>query len=199
VRELADWEHEAMWQDFIRFGELFGMPRSVAPPTYPAFRAWWAELLASDRMHLTDEARYMGYAVAFEIPLPALNQGAKRLHDLIMLGSLPPRVRELYRLPWSSAQARLFPLAVGLLRSLRRVAPRPLTHGSNARSFALVRATEQRRLDAGRPTPQLPLPPRARRQAVAAATSGTPGMCSEPSGSANGAVAAASRSSRSAR
>lgn len=161
VRRLADWEREAMWQDFIRFGELFGMPRSAAPPTYPAFRAWWDEMLAGPGMHLTDEARYMGHAVAFEIPMPALNQGAKRLHDLIMLGSLPPRVRQLYGLSWSPMQARLLPLAVGLLRGLRRVAPRALTHGSNGRSFELVRATEQRRLDAGRPTPQLPsLPPR---------------------------------------
>jgi hypothetical protein len=155
-------------------------------------------------MHLTDEARYMGHAVAFEIPMPALNQGAKRLHDLIMLGSLPPRVRELYGSSWSPTQARLFPLAVGALRGLRRVAPRSLTHGSNARSFALVRATEQARLDRGRPTPQLaPLPAREREradaQAPAAATSATAGSDSAPPASANGAVAAAIRSSRSAR
>ncbi len=156
VRRLADWEHESMWQDFVRFGELFGMPRSAAPESYGAFRAWWDETLAGSGMHLTDEARYMGRAVAFEIPMPALNQSAKRVHDLIMLGSLTPRVRELYGLAWSSRQARLFPLAVGTLRGLRRVAPRTLTHGSNVRSFELVRSTEQRRLDAGRPTPQLP-------------------------------------------
>lgn len=156
VRRLEASEREALWQDFVRFGELFGMPRSAAPATHAAFRAWWDETLAGEAMHLTDEARYMGRAVAFEIPMPAVNQGAKRVHDLIMLGSLPPRVRELYGLSWSPAQARAFPLAVGLLRGLRRVAPRALTHGSNVRSFELVRATEQRRIDAGRPTPQLP-------------------------------------------
>ncbi len=156
VRALSAGEREALWQDFVRFGELFGLPREAMPATYDAFRAWWDERLASDGMHLTDEARYMGRAVAFEIPLPALNQPAKRVHDLIMLGSMPPRVRELYGLSWSRAQARAFPLAVGALRGLRRVAPRAVTHGSNVRSFALVRDTEQRRLDAGRPTPQLP-------------------------------------------
>lgn len=165
VRRLHGWEREALWQDFVRFGELFGMPRSAAPATYPDFRAWWGETLAGDGMHLTDEARYMGHAVAFEIPMPAVNQGAKRLHDLIMLGSLPPRVRELYGLTWSGAQARAFPLAVGLLRGLRRIAPRAVTHGSNVRSFELVRSTEQRRIDNGRPTPQLP--PLERRAAAA--------------------------------
>ena len=72
-----------------------------APQSYPEFRAWWrSELSASDRMHLTDEARYVGYATAFQIPLPRRSQPAKRGHDAIMLGSLPPRVRELYGPPY---------------------------------------------------------------------------------------------------
>ena len=156
VRRLEGWERESLWQDFVRFGELFGMPRSAAPATYPEFRAWWDETLAGPGMHLTDEARYMGQAVAFAIPMPAINEGAKRMHDLIMLGSLPPRVRELYALSWNEAQARAFGLAVVGIRGMRRVAPRALTHGSNVRSFELVRATEQKRLDTGRQTPQLP-------------------------------------------
>jgi uncharacterized protein (DUF2236 family) len=166
VRRLEGWEREALWQDFIRFGELFGMPRSVAPETYPAFRAWWDETLAGPGMHLTDEARYMGHAVAFKIPMPAVNQGAKKVHDLIMLGSLPPRVRELYGLPWSDRHARAFRLAVASMRVGRLLAPRAITHGSNARSFELVRSTEQRRMQDGRPTPQLP-PLEARERTVA--------------------------------
>jgi uncharacterized protein (DUF2236 family) len=178
VRRLRDWEREALWQDFVRFAELFGMPRAVAPPTYAAFRAWWDERMASDELHLTDEARYMGRAVAFEIPMPAVNQPGKRVHDLVMLGSLPPRVRELYGLAWTPAQARAFKVAVASMRGMRALAPRRVTHGSNRRSFALVSATEAGRLARGRPTPQLPpLAP----QAVAAAASATPGKRSAPS------------------
>jgi len=183
VRRLEAWEREALWQDFVRFGELFGMEREVAPASYPAFRSWWEERLASDEMFLTEEARYMGRAVAFEIPMPAVNRPGKRVHDLVMLGSLPPRVRELYGLSWTAAQARRFRLAVGALRAGRALAPRRVTHGSNRRSFALVQATEAGRLARGRPTPQLPpLPPA--RQAVAAATSATPVKRSAPSASA---------------
>lgn len=160
VRRLSDAEREALWQDFIRFGELFGMPREVAPPTYDAFRAWWDEQLTGDGMHLTDEARYMGAAVAFEIPMPAINQGAKRLHDLIMLGSFPERVRELYGWSWSPRQARAYSVAVAALRGLHAVAPRKLTHGSNTRSFKLVSDTERGRIANERPTPQLPPLPR---------------------------------------
>jgi uncharacterized protein (DUF2236 family) len=186
VRRLTDWERDAFWQDYVRFGELFGMPRAVAPPTYAAFRAWWDEQLTGETMHLTDEARYMGRAAAFEIPMPAINQGAKRLHDLVMGGTIPPRVRELYGLDWTAAHAVAFSAAVALLRGLRKVVPSQLMRGSNTRSFALVEATERRRILLGRPTPQLP-PLSAgagAAQAPAATPSATPGSSSAPSGRA---------------
>jgi uncharacterized protein (DUF2236 family) len=190
VRRLSDWERDAFWLDYVRFGELFGMPRAVAPPTYAAFRAWWDRKLASDEMHLTKEARRTGRFVALEIPMPRVNQPAKRIHDLVMLGSLPPRVRELYGLSWSSAQARAFPLAVVVLRSLHALAPEPVRAGSCARSFALVEATERGRIECGEPTPQLPPLPTSSRgraaaaQASAAATRATAGIASEPSDAA---------------
>ena len=96
VRRLSSGEHEALWQDYIRFGELFGMPRAGAPQSYEEFRAYYRGRLAGEEMFLTDEARYIGHATAFEIPLPRLHQPGKRVHDLLMLGSLPRRVRELY-------------------------------------------------------------------------------------------------------
>ncbi|HXE44756.1 MAG TPA: oxygenase MpaB family protein [Conexibacter sp.] len=194
VRPLDDAERDAFWLDYVRFAELFGMPREVAPPAYAAFRAWWDAKLASDEMHLTDEARRTGRFVALEIPMPAANQLAKRVHDLVMLGSFPPRVRELYGLSWSPAQARAFPLAVAALRGLRSLAPAELRRGSCRRSFALVEQTERGRIERGKPTPQLPP-----RQAPAAATRARPGSARAPLGSANGAVATAIRSSRSSR
>jgi uncharacterized protein (DUF2236 family) len=200
VRPLSVWERDAFWADYVRFGELFGMPRAVAPATYAEFAAWWAAMLSSEQMHLTDEARRTGAFVALEIPMPWVNQPAKRLHDLVMLGSLPPRVRELYGLRWSSAQARAFPLAVAALRGLRTVAPPVVRYGRNTRSFALVEKTERERIARGKPTPQLPpLPATPGGQASAAATSASPGIASAPPGSANGSVAAAMRAARSSR
>ncbi|HEX7292818.1 MAG TPA: oxygenase MpaB family protein [Conexibacter sp.] len=187
VRRLSDWERDAFWLDYVRFAELFGMPRAVAPPTYAAFRAWWDAKLSGPAMHLTDEARRTGAFVALEIPMPWIDQPAKRLHDLVMLGSLPPRVRELYGFSWSPRQERAFRLAVAGLRGLRAVAPAAVSRGSCARNYALVEATERRRIERGEPTPQLPPLPassRGRAQASAAATSATAGIASEPSGAA---------------
>src|ERR1700759_1128937 len=42
LRPLGPDEREALWRDYLRFGELFGMPREVAPATYRDFDAWFA-------------------------------------------------------------------------------------------------------------------------------------------------------------
>lgn len=144
VRRLSDPERDAFWLDYVRFGALFGMPPEVAPPTYAAFAAWWEAKLRGPEMHLTDAARRTGAFVAFEIPMPGGSQPAKRLHDLVMLGSLPPRVRELYGFSWSPWQARAFPLAVVALRAARAAAPAAVRQGSCAPGYALVAETERR-------------------------------------------------------
>jgi len=156
VRRLRADEREALWQDYLRFAELFGMPRDVAPPDEPAFRAWFDGQLAGDDLYLTDEARYMGYASAFEIPMPAHLQGAKRVHDLVMLGSLPPRVRELYGLRFTAAQSALFRALTLAARRSGPLTPRAIREGSCRASFEMVAATERRRIARGEPTPQVP-------------------------------------------
>jgi uncharacterized protein (DUF2236 family) len=155
VRPLSSHEREALWQDYIRFAELFGMPREAAPASYPEFRAYWEEKLGSDELFLTEEARYVGYATAFEIPLPRARQPGKQIHDLIMLGSLPQRVRELYGLEYTAGQAAAWRATVAFVKALRRGLPRPLAKGYNTGSFELVARTERRRIERGEPTPQV--------------------------------------------
>lgn len=156
VRQLEDWEREALWQDYLRFGELFGLSCDAAPATYPAFRAYFDRFLASDEAWLTEGARYTGRAIAFEIPMAAPLQPFKPLHDLIMLGSLPPRVRHLYRLRWTPAHAAVFTLAAASLRAGRRALPHSVAYGNNTRFFAGVARTEARRIARGQPTVELP-------------------------------------------
>lgn len=155
VRPLSLQEREALWQDYVRFGELFQMPRSVAPATYGEFRDWYEGQLAGADLHLTDEARYMGHASAFQIPMPSTRQAAKRLHDVVMLGSLPPRVRELYGLSYTRAQRLACECALATGRAARLLVPASLKRGSCVPAFEMVVATERRRIQTGRPTPQL--------------------------------------------
>ena len=53
VRPLSEGEREALWQDYVRFGELFGLPASEVPGSYPEFRAWFDEQLASPDLYAT--------------------------------------------------------------------------------------------------------------------------------------------------
>jgi uncharacterized protein (DUF2236 family) len=155
VRPLSGAECEALWQEYIRFGELFKLSRAAAPATHVAYRAWYAEQLAGEDLHLTEEGRFMGHASAFEIPMPSSRLPAKRVHDLLMLGSLPPRVRELYGLRYTSAHAAACAAALATGRLARLLTPRSLTRGSCIPEFEMVAETELRRIQRGQPTPQL--------------------------------------------
>jgi uncharacterized protein (DUF2236 family) len=155
VRPLTSEEREALWQDYLRFAELFKMPRSAAPSTYREYRIWYARQLAGPDLHLTEEARFMGHASAFEIPMPTSRHLGKRLHDLVMLGSLPARVRDLYGLSYTRAQSLACSAVLASGRFARQHAPSSLTHGSCIPEFEMVALTEQRRIERGQPTPQL--------------------------------------------
>jgi uncharacterized protein (DUF2236 family) len=155
VRRMSAAEREAFWQDYLRFGELFGMPREACPATYGDFRRYWREQLASESLHLTEEARYIGYATAFEIPFPRFQRAGKPLHDAVIRGSLPPRVRELYGLRYGARERLEFRAAVAAMRSSRQLTPPPLRRGANGRAFDGVAATERWRIERGRPTPQI--------------------------------------------
>jgi uncharacterized protein (DUF2236 family) len=87
---------------------------------------------------------------AFEIPLPGIYAGATRIHNLIMLGSLPPRVRELYGLDYPPLHAAAFRAAVTAVRRSRPLVPAVVRRGSNAGAYDLVAKTELRRAERGR-------------------------------------------------
>lgn len=153
VRSLSDVERDALWREYVLLGELFGMPRAVAPATYADFTAYWREQITGDGAYLTDDARAVGSAIMFSIPVPASRQPAMRLHNLVMLGSLPAPVRALYGLAWTPAQAAALRALAAALRAARPVTPRALRAGWNTRSFELVASAERALVAAGKPVP----------------------------------------------
>ncbi|HSZ69504.1 MAG TPA: oxygenase MpaB family protein [Solirubrobacteraceae bacterium] len=155
VRRMSAAEREALWQDYIRFAELFQTPRAAMPQTYADFRAWYAGQLAGPDLFLTEEARYMGHASAFAIPMAASRVLAKQVHDLVLLGSLPPRVRELYGLRYTPAQAAACDAVLASARLARPLVPARHKRGSCAAEFAGVASVERRRIERGQPTPQI--------------------------------------------
>jgi uncharacterized protein (DUF2236 family) len=149
VGRLSGAEREAMWRDYVRFGELFGMPRDVAPATYSEFREWWDARLETGEVFLTEEARVVGYETGFGIPVPPVNRPGMRALEFLLRGTLPPRARELYGLPWSWADQRAFDALALAIRRGRPITPGFLRRGSCEFFFDLVAKTERQRLRSG--------------------------------------------------
>jgi uncharacterized protein (DUF2236 family) len=152
VRRLGAAEKDALWREYVRFGELFGMPREVAPASHAEFRDYWQEMWTGDALHLTDEAREVALAVAFEIPMPRYLHPSREVHNLVLTGTLPERVRRMFGLRWTPAHAAAFRAVVAALRAARPITPAAVRLGTNTASFELVARTEKRLVAAGRAT-----------------------------------------------
>ncbi len=120
VRRLTPAERDAYHDDWVRFGELFGMPSDAATSDWAEFRARFDGWLHSDRPHLIPLARTAGLA-ALQWPLPLPLRGVNDFTYLLVVGTLPGRVRQAYGLRWTPAHRAAH---AGLRVSLR--AGRPL-------------------------------------------------------------------------
>jgi uncharacterized protein (DUF2236 family) len=150
VRPLAPGEDEALYQEYVTWGELFGMPRTAMPPTARAFATWWPEQLGGPGVHLTDEARTAGLNIMLRMPSPAPLQPAMRTAGFLIQGSLPDAVRDVYGLRWTRAHEAAYRAAARAARTGRPLAPRRLRRGSSAEAYALVRRSERENLRRGR-------------------------------------------------
>jgi uncharacterized protein (DUF2236 family) len=144
VRPLTDDEREALWQDYRRWGELFSLPREDTPESYREFRSWFDGRLASDEVYLTEEAREIGHIVGLEIPGAPYDRPALEALNLLVIGSLPPRVRRMYRLRWTSAHAAAYRAAAAAHRAARPLVPARIRRGSCEIQFERVARAAKR-------------------------------------------------------
>jgi uncharacterized protein (DUF2236 family) len=146
VRELGVREREAFWRDYLLVGELFGLPRSSAPPTYREYRYYLADRLADEGLYVVELAREICHRIIYEMPVPAHREPALRVIHFAVLGLLPQRVRDLYGFEWGLRERLAFQ---GLARSLRiaaLVTPNSIRRGSSAPDYELVARTERQRV-----------------------------------------------------
>ncbi|HEV7770201.1 MAG TPA: oxygenase MpaB family protein [Solirubrobacterales bacterium] len=153
VRPLNEGERDALWQDYVRFGELFGLPRSEVPTSYRRFHTWWEEKLASPDLYATPHALEVAPLVAFEQPVPVTARGNLAIQNLIIKGTLPPRVREIFGIYWSGTHERAFRSVTAGHRRGRHLLPHLIRRGRNDVFFDVVLEEERRR--GGTATPDL--------------------------------------------
>jgi uncharacterized protein (DUF2236 family) len=153
VRPLTEVEREQLWQDYVRFGELFGLPRSEVPASYREFSAWWEQRLSSPDLQATPHGLAMAPLVAFEQPVPAPARGNLVAQNHIIKGTLPPRVREIFGIRWTRAHEASFRAMAASHRRARHLFPRKVRRGRNDVFFDVVMKAERER--GGTRTPQL--------------------------------------------
>jgi uncharacterized protein (DUF2236 family) len=153
VRPLDEAEREDLWQDYVRFGELFGLPRNEVPSSYREFSAWWEEKMSSPELQATEHGLEMAPLVAFRQPVPAPARGNLVAQNHIIKGTLPPRVREIFGIRWSAGHERAFRAMATAHRRARHLFPRRVRRGRNEVFFDVVTKRERER--GGTRTPQL--------------------------------------------
>jgi len=153
VRPLAEVELEDLWQDYVRFGELFGLARGDVPGNYPEFSAWWEGKMSSRDLQATEHGLDMAPLVAFKQPVPLPARGNIAAQNHIIKGTLPPRVREIFGIPWSGAHEAAYRAMTAAHRRARRFFPHQVRRGRNDVFFDVVTKIERER--GGTRTPQL--------------------------------------------
>jgi uncharacterized protein (DUF2236 family) len=153
VRPLSEAEREDLWQDYVRFGELFELPHSEVPGSHREFKAWFDARLASPELQPTEHGLEVAPLVAFRQPVPAAARGNLAVQNHIVKGTLPPRVREIFGIAWTRAHESSFRAIAASHRRARRLFPRQMRRGRNDVFFDVVTKAERQR--GGTPTPQL--------------------------------------------
>jgi uncharacterized protein (DUF2236 family) len=153
ARPLSGSELEGLWQDYVRFGELFLLPREAVPATYREFKEWFDGKIASPDLDATEHALEMAPLVAFRQPVPLPARLNLETQNLIVKGTLPERVRQIFGIRWTSAHETAFRSITAAHRRARPAMPRQLRRGRNDYFFNVVTQREKRR--GGTPTPQI--------------------------------------------
>lgn len=152
VRPLSAGEREQLYQEYLTFGELFGMPRDTLPATYDGFRDWWPAALADDRMFLTDRARSAGLTILLHTPVPRPLKPVAWVAGFLIRGTLPPVVRQKYEIGWGRAQQAAFRATARIMRGTKWIVPSRLRRGPSAEAYQLVARSEGARASGGRGT-----------------------------------------------
>ena len=153
VRPLSTREREDLWQDYVRFGELFGLPGSELPASYREFEAWWRERLDSPDLRRPSTRSRWRRCAPSDQPVPTVARGNLALQNHIIKGTLATTRAQDLRHPLEPRPPVELPGAAAAHRRSRRFFPRQVRRGRNDVFFDVVSKTERQR--GGTATPQL--------------------------------------------
>jgi uncharacterized protein (DUF2236 family) len=122
VGPLTDAEKERFHQENMRAAELVLLDREQVPATYADLEAYINGVVASDRLLITDVATELADLVRGG-PVPLHLKPIWRFIAFAAVGTLPPRVRELYGYRWGRVRSAMLGASLGFLRLVRPILP----------------------------------------------------------------------------
>ncbi|ROS54599.1 oxygenase MpaB family protein [Frigoribacterium sp. PhB24] len=117
---------EAVYQDYALVGTSLQMPRELWPADVASFRRYWDD--AVEGLVVDDVTRQVAYELLHPTTGPWWLRGVMPLARLVTAGSLPPRVRDDFELPWSSAARRRYDRVMGITAAVVPRLPPRLRH-----------------------------------------------------------------------
>ena len=140
VEPLSSVDRDRYCADSAEVAIALGARPDQIPRTWQALRDCVAQ--RSDRLAVGPQAQQMASVLLSPLRMRFVRGAVAAPLVLLAAGQLPPRMRAEYGLPWNGWRARLFPVAVTLLRLARRLTPNRLAIWACARSdacFAVAR------------------------------------------------------------
>ena len=132
VGSLSIAEQRAYYEEQKLLGEKFGIPRDRQPDTLADFNDYFREMLASDRIAVTDALRDVVDATLHP-DLPFVMRPLLEALNLATVGLLPPRLRDELGLAFGPNRRRVFEAGRVVISALLPVLPRMMREFPNAR------------------------------------------------------------------
>ena len=115
IASLTRQDRERYYEQAKPFAELFGVPRTLMPPTYFEFRDYVDSMVSGRALSVGEEARGLAEHILHP-PLPPAMKPAAAIARILATGLLPGRLRQAFSLPWGAPQRALL---AGTARTVR--------------------------------------------------------------------------------
>ena len=96
VGDLTTPQRKALWEDYKVVGELFGLAPVEMPSTLLQLRAYGAEMISGDTLHVGDWARRRAKQIVLGPPVPNRARPVLETVNFITIALLPDRIRRQY-------------------------------------------------------------------------------------------------------
>jgi len=115
VAPLSYEEQERYYQESKALAQLLGLAPSAMPKTVADLHQYTHEMVYSNRLAATPQARQLARQVLFP-PAPAVLMPLMHLNLQITSALLPAPVREIFDLRWSPQRQKVFDLSTAVVR-----------------------------------------------------------------------------------